>query len=142
MPKAFNFVYSLITSMILSLRRHLSMARKRTKQTLTRSTKEFLETYATLEQQLNDTSTPFFLELAKESYGRYLIATRGLRLKLMIDYYKDTQGLLFLKKQSYLVTRNEDGSLDLTGVESAFQETPKELDGILLCQVTSKTVKL
>src|SRR5882672_12067872 len=105
-------------------------------------TNPFLELSAELERLQKDTSTHYSSEPVRENSRRFWIARMLLQKKLIIDYYKDTQVLQLLKKRSYLVTRNEDGSLDWTAVELGFPEIPLEPGDTSLCRAISKTEKL
>src|SRR5882724_7953137 len=110
--------------------------------TPTPSTNQFLALSAELETLQRDTSTHFSSEPGRENSARFWIARMKLQKRLIIDYYKDIQVLQFSKKRSYLVTRNEDGSLDLTAVGLGFPEIPMEPGDTSLCRAISKTEKL
>src|ERR1700761_8798123 len=118
------------------------MARKSSRPTPTPLTNPFLEVSAAPEPQQSDTSTPSSLEQVNQSSKKFSVAVNKMHVKLTTDCYRDTLGSNTLKKRSYLVTRNEDGSLDLTDVEFASQEKLKEVGGTSLCRATSRTGKL
>src|SRR5882724_2932116 len=118
------------------------MARKKTKQIPTVLTNPFSETSARLVQQRSVSSMLFSLEPEWENYTKSYNAINRLQGKLLTDCFNDTQASLTSKKRSYLLTRNEDGSLDLTDVQLGYPEKTLEPDATYVCLVTSKTVKL
>src|SRR6185436_4010662 len=105
-------------------------------------TNPFLETSVSPVQPPSDTSMRSFLVPEEGSLGRFLTAVKLLRRRLMNDCLDDTPASNTLKKRSYLVTRNVDGSLDLTDVVYEYLETVTGGDVILRCRVTSRTEKL
>src|SRR6266852_1726868 len=110
--------------------------------TRTALTNPSLEMSAEPEMQPKGTSTPYYLGPDKESSARFWTARMHLHKKLIGDYLRDTMVMPFSRKRSYLVTRNEDGSLDWTAVELGFPEIPMEPGDTSLCRAISKTEKL
>src|SRR5687768_14178314 len=118
------------------------MAEKKTSPTLTALINEYSVMSVNLVQLRSDISMHFSSGRGRESFKRYWDATSRLQSKLMNDYSRATRASRTSRKRSYLLTQNEDGSLDLMDVLSVSQVTPSGQDAILQCRVTSKTVKL
>src|SRR6266576_2705772 len=118
------------------------MARKKTRATRTVLTNPFSEMFAEPELRLSDISMRSYLEQEQENYGKFSTALKSLRTKLINDYSHDTMASNISKTRSYLLTRNEDGSLDLTDVQSVSLETASEHANTCVCLATFKTVKL
>src|SRR5258706_6221062 len=113
-----------------------------TKPILTRLIDEYWETSAKAARLLKDISTLFSSGQGKENSKRYWVATKKLQPRLMRDYFKDTKGLPTSRTRSYLLTRNEDGSLQLMDVLYVSQPTQKGDVVTLQCRVISNLVKL
>src|SRR5258707_11477598 len=118
------------------------MARKRTRATPTALTNPFSDLSVKPDKPPSGSSMRCYSEPVKENYARYWTARNQLVTKLFNDYWNDTQASPTLKKRSYLLTRNEDGSLDLTDVQSVSLETASEHADTCVCLATFKTVKL
>src|SRR5258707_9207902 len=111
------------------------MARKKTRQTRTVLTNPFSEMSASPDKPPSGSSMHCYSEPVKENYARYWTARNQLVTKIFNDYWNDIQDSLILKKKSYLLTRNEDGSLDLTDVQLGYPEKTLEPDATYVCLV-------
>src|SRR6266853_23902 len=118
------------------------MARKKTRQTPTVLTNPFSDLSVKPDKPPSGSSMRCYSEPVKENYARYWTARKNLATRLFNDYWNDIPVSPTLKKRSYLLTRNEDGSLDLTDVQLGYPEKTLESDATYVCLVTSKTVKL
>src|SRR5882724_10044154 len=118
------------------------MARKKTRQTPTRLINPFSDLSVKPDKPPSGLSMRCYSEPVKANSERFWSAVNKMRTKLTLDFWEDTQDSLTSKKKSYLLTRNADGSLDLTDVQLGYPETTLEPDATYVCLVTSKTVKL
>src|SRR5882672_4047080 len=118
------------------------MARKKTRQTRIILTNPFSEMSASPDKPLSGISTLSYLAPGKENFVRYWIALKKLQSKLMVDFLNGIPDLHTSKRKSFLLTLNEDGSLDLTDVQSVSLETASEHADTCVFLATFKTVKL
>src|SRR5882762_514583 len=142
MLREYNFVSSHITSMTLILHLLWSTVRRKIRVTRTVLINPFSDLSVKVEQQPNVISMPSFSEQDQENCKRFWDAVVKMNAKLMEDWFPDIQGSLISKKRSYLVTRDEDGSVDLTDVQFVSLETAMEHVDTCVCLATFKTVKL
>src|SRR6266446_1705137 len=112
------------------------MARKKTRQIPTALINPFSDQSVKPDKPPSGSSMRCYSEPVKENYARYWTARNQLVTKLFNDYWNDIQASLTLKKRSYLLTRNEDGSLDLTDVQLGYPEKTLEPDATYVCLVT------
>src|SRR6266436_1414022 len=118
------------------------MARKKTRLTPTTLTNPFSDLSVKPGKPPNGSSMRCYSEQARESSQKYWSALLRTAHLLYVDYWSDMQASPTLKKRSYLLTRNEDGSLDLTDVQFVSRETAWEHADTCVCLATFKTVKL
>src|SRR6266576_3133388 len=118
------------------------MARKKTKAIRTVLINPFSETSVKPDKPPSGSSMRCYSGQARESFARYSTARSKLAIKLYNDFWNDIPVSPTLKKRSYLLTRNEDGSLDLTDVQYVSLETASEHADTCVCLATFKTVKL
>src|SRR6267378_2639012 len=85
------------------------MGRRRTRVTLTLSTKEFLDRSAAVDKQLNDLFMLYYLAEAFPSSPKYWVVNRLKPRTLLSVLWYDTQVLIYSKERLYRKTLDEDG---------------------------------
>src|SRR5688572_30377104 len=93
------------------------MGRKRIRVTHITSMLESLVQFVKIAKQQNVSYSPFFSEQALESLQKSSTALKEMQEQLLKDCIADMQASNTLRKRSFLLTLNADGSLELTDVE-------------------------